>query len=49
MEIIYKNFREGNEGALIWLNDVLVYANTFDEFLGVLEKMLTNLNRYKVR
>ena len=38
-----------NAGALLWLDDIFVYSNTFEDFLDVLNKIFINLIKYGVR
>ena len=42
-------FCRDRAGSLLWLDDILIYATTFEEFMEVLEILFKNLLRYKVR
>ena len=38
-----------NNGCLLWLDDIFVYATTWKGFIEVISKILDNMKKYKVR
>ena len=42
-------FLSEDAGALLWIDDILVYANSWKGFMDVLSRILSRLQKYKVR
>ena len=41
-EMVYKN-------VLIWIDDVLLFAKTFDEYLSALKEAFSRLDRFNIK